>query len=217
MSALLLSGWLAGCAGNGANRQARVEGFCHDWRAGGNSAEGVTKCLNYYAQHPSLPPPDLGPMPIPPPQQSYSPRPPSPSLAAGSRSPERVEVALSSSGGGVLTVPAVVNGMLRLGFVVDSGAAEVVIPADVMMTLLRTGTVRDSDVLEKRTSVLADGSEHLLPRFRIRSLKVGSAVLENVPAIVSPAAGEPLLGQSFLRRFRSWSLDNERGLLVLGE
>jgi hypothetical protein len=40
-------------------------------------------------------------------------------------------------------------------------------------------------------------------------------VLENVTASVTAAAGDPLLGQSFLHRFRSWSIDNARGLLVL--
>jgi hypothetical protein len=123
-----------------------------------------------YAQHPALPPPDLGPMPIPPPQQSYSPPPPSPSLAAVSHSTERVEVALSSNGGGVLTVPAVVNGALMLGFVVDSGASEVVIPADVMMTLLRTGTVRDSDGACGRLRAFIATVPHTVPQGRQRGL-----------------------------------------------
>jgi predicted aspartyl protease len=108
-----------------------------------------------------------------------------------------------------------INDTIRIGFTVDSGAADVVIPADVVMTLLRTGTLRQSDFLEKRTYVLADGSKLPSVRFRLRSLKVGNTVLENVTASVSPSAGDPLLGQSFLGRVQSWSIDNARGRLVL--
>jgi predicted aspartyl protease len=63
--------------------------------------------------------------------------------------------------------------------------------------------------------VLADGSKLPSLTFRMRSLKVGDKVVENVIGSVAPAAGQLLLGQSFLSRFRSWSVDNERGLLVL--
>ena len=48
----------------------------------------------------------------------------------------RPEVALSRDGGTV-TVPVVINGPLRLGCIVDSGASNVVLPADVVMTLLK--------------------------------------------------------------------------------
>jgi predicted aspartyl protease len=51
--------------------------------------------------------------------------------------------------------------------------------------------------------------------FRIRSLKVGDRVLENVLGSVSSMNGSLLLGQSFLGRFKSWSIDNSRHALVL--
>ena len=96
-----------------------------------------------------------------------------------------------------------------------SGASNVVLPADVVMTLLRTGTLHNSDFLGKQTYVLADGSQLPSLTFRIRSLKVGDRVLEDVTGSASPVSGEPLLGQSFLSRFQSWSIDNARGVLVL--
>jgi len=34
--------------------------------------------------------------------------------------------------------------------------------------------------------------------------------------VVLPGAREALLGQSFLRRFRSYTIDNRRNVLVLG-
>ncbi len=54
-------------------------------------------------------------------------------------------------------------------------------------------------------------------RFRIRSLRIGSLELRDVVASVAPIAGSLLLGQSFLSRIKSWSIDNERHLLVLNQ
>jgi clan AA aspartic protease (TIGR02281 family) len=115
----------------------------------------------------------------------------------------------------VLEVPVTINDAIRLDFIVDSGASEVTIPADVVRTLLRTGTLRDSDLLGERTYELADGSRHVNQRFRIRSLKVGNRILTDVTGSVAPTEGSLLLGQSFLQRFRSWSVDNARGVLLL--
>jgi hypothetical protein len=40
-------------------------------------------------------------------------------------------------------------------------------------------------------------------------------VVQNVVGSVAPASGTLLLGQSFLGRFKSWSIDNSRHALVL--
>jgi hypothetical protein len=48
-------------------------------------------------------------------------------------------------GGGVYYVPVVINDALKLDFLVDSGASVVMIPADVVLTLIRTGTIKESD------------------------------------------------------------------------
>lgn len=117
--------------------------------------------------------------------------------------------------GGVYKVPVLINGTIRLDFVVDSGASDVSIPADVVMTLMRTGTLKNSDFLGEKTYILADGSEAPSQTFRIRSLKVGNKVLENVIGSVAPEKGLILLGQSFLGRFKSWSIDNNKHALVL--
>lgn len=117
--------------------------------------------------------------------------------------------------GGTFVVPVTINGRINLNFTIDSGASSVVIPADVFGTLIRTGTIDDTDLTGKRTFTLADGRTETQETFHIRSLRVGDRVLHDVEASVAPAAGEALLGQSFLRRFRSWSIDNERSALVL--
>jgi hypothetical protein len=120
------------------------------------------------------------------------------------------------SDGGAFRVPVTINDELTLKFLIDSGAADVSVPADVVMTLVRTGTITDADFLGKQTYTLADGSTIPSQQFVIRSLKVGDKTLENVVGSIAPVAGGLLLGQSFLSRLDKWSIDNRRHELILG-
>ena len=134
------------------------------------------------------------------------------SETASAKGQNRVKM---ENNGGTYEVPVSINGQFTLKFVVDSGASDVQIPSDVVSTLKRTGTISEGDFIGTRTYVLADGSKVPSERFTIRSLKVGDVMLENVDASVAPEAGSLLLGQSFLGRFDSWSIDNARHALVL--
>ena len=117
--------------------------------------------------------------------------------------------------GGVYVVPVRFNDTITLDAIVDSGASDVSIPADIVLTLIRSRTVTDEDFLGKQTYVLADGSKVPSQQLRIRSLKVGNKTIENVVASIASVNGEILLGQSFLSKFRSWSVDNGQHALVL--
>lgn len=125
-----------------------------------------------------------------------------------------IEVALRKQSG-VHTVPVTINDAFTLDFLVDSGAASVSMPADVVQALVRLGTLAPGDFLGSKDYRLADGSTLPSPTFRIRSLKVGGVVLQGVTGSMAPVNGRLLLGQSFLSRFRSWSIDNGRQVLVL--
>ena len=98
----------------------------------------------------------------------------------------------------------------------DSGAADVSIPADVVGTLIRTGTLTETDFVGEQTYRLADGSRIKSKTFRIRQLKVGDRVMENVLGSVADVKGSLLLGQSFLSRFKKVSFDYGR-LMCNGE
>ena len=119
--------------------------------------------------------------------------------------------------GGTFVIPVLINNVITLKFVVDSGASDVSIPADVVSTLLRTDTIDKSDFVGTQTYELADGTRVPSVRFRLRSLKVGGILIENVLAGVAPLEGSLLLGQSFLGRFKSWSMDNAAHVLVLDQ
>ena len=118
--------------------------------------------------------------------------------------------------GGRYMVHGVVNDVMVLNFLVDTGAADVTIPADVVESLMKTGTITKADFLGKETYVLADGSLMPSQAFQIRSLKVGDVVINNVRAGITPEKkGALLLGQSFFQRLKSWSLDNTRHVLII--
>lgn len=146
-----------------------------------------------------------------------------PQRLSGQAAPPRPTVSISTlavalrSQGGVLTVPVVLNETLTVNFVVDSGASDVVIPETLVEALRKAGKLADADFTGNQTYRLADGSVVKSRTFVLRSLAVNNRVLENVKASVAPHQGLPLLGQSFLQRFSSWSIDNERQLLLLRE
>jgi predicted aspartyl protease len=138
---------------------------------------------------------------------------PRPKEAIG-RAVSATEVPMKSKGG-TYVVPVLIDDTVTLDFVVDSGAAHVSIPADVVLTLRRAGKLTDADFGKKEIYRLADGSLASQQTFLIRSLKIGDRSIENVVGSIASPRGELLLGQSFLRRFNSWSIDNNKHVLIL--
>ena len=67
-------------------------------------------------------------------------RPTSSPKARSSASSGATEVHLVREAG-TFRVPVLINGVIELNFTLDSGASDVLIPADVVMTLLRIGTL----------------------------------------------------------------------------
>jgi clan AA aspartic protease (TIGR02281 family) len=118
--------------------------------------------------------------------------------------------------GGVYQLPVEINGVITLAFVLDTGAADVNIPADVALTLHRAGTIRDADFLPGKRYTLADGSTVNSERFLLRSLKIGNRRVTNVAASMGPLSSTLLLGQSFLEQLGAWGIDSQRQVLTLG-
>lgn len=126
------------------------------------------------------------------------------------------EVPLGESGG-IFTVPVQVNQSVTLQFLVDPGSAVVVIPRSVLDRLILDGTVRENDVVGVSVAELADRSLYKAVQLRLRELRVGGVVVRDVIAAVAPALSQPLLGQSFFKRFASVTFDNQRRVLILSD
>ena len=104
-----------------------------------------------------------------------------------------------------------------LQFLVDPGSAVVVIPRAALSQLVANGTVSEDDVVGVSVyGQLADRSLYRRREIRLRELRVGNEVARDVIAAeVSPGLSHPLLGQTFLRRFASVTIDNQRRTLIL--
>ncbi len=116
---------------------------------------------------------------------------------------------------GAYVVPVLINGILSENFIIDSGSADVSIPADVAAALVRQGSISAGDLIGSKTYILADGSRVPSPIYQIASLKIGDLVMQNVTVRIAAEKSHFLLGQSFLSRLKSWSMDNTRRALII--
>jgi predicted aspartyl protease len=129
---------------------------------------------------------------------------------------KRIQMRLS---GNSYIVPVLINDRIWLDFIVDTGADEVSIPADVATTLMRTGTITMEDIGSEQKIGLANGGTAKSTQFRIHSLQVGkgddAVIAQNVAGGISGPQGALLLGQTFLRRFPWTTIDHVNSVLII--
>ena len=112
--------------------------------------------------------------------------------------------------GSALMVRATINGTATFTFEIDTGAGIVVLPRSVAAKL-----VTPADFLGMRTYVFGDGRQRVQPTYRLRSVTVGGLTATDVTCAIGDEEDTFLLGRSFLRQFKSWSIDNKRRVLAL--
>ena len=116
---------------------------------------------------------------------------------------------------GTLIVAVAIDGAAPMSFAVDSGASLIVMPSAEAQPLFERGLLRPGDYRGQRPFQLANGTVTVARIYRLRSVRVGDREINDVLAAIYPGRGPSLLGQSFLKRFKSWSIDNRREALVL--
>jgi clan AA aspartic protease (TIGR02281 family) len=105
----------------------------------------------------------------------------------------------------------------EVNYILDSGASEMSINKSMEEYLKSIGSIRASDYLPSGSFSMADGSTKEFRRVKLASVNVGELVINLVSANIV-ADGQPLLlGKSFLDRFSSWKINNEKQLLELGK
>jgi clan AA aspartic protease (TIGR02281 family) len=103
------------------------------------------------------------------------------------------------------------SGIVRM--MLDTGATSSVIPQDVADSLLRRG---EAHLWGYGTGTLADGRTVSQMVIMIDRVVVGSHVLTNVKASVSPLGGSALLGLDVVSSFGKFSIDKAAAELVFG-
>lgn len=137
-------------------------------------------------------------------------------LGTAARADERMEqIVAVEPHAGAFVVPVVLNDVLTAKFIVDSGAADVSITEDMVSALMKSGTLTSADLLGNKLYMLADGTMHQGQIYRMASLRIGAMVMKDVTVRIAAGNSSLLLGQSFLRRLKSWSMDNARQVLII--
>jgi hypothetical protein len=118
--------------------------------------------------------------------------------------------------GSMYRVPVTLDGRLVRPFIVDTGAGETQVSSEVVRALFPRGSAPPV-YLSDGTYRLADGRMVRNRRVLIPSLRVGDRELRNVTASIGGPDAALLLGQNVLSRLGIWSIDDRRGVLVVGE
>ena len=117
---------------------------------------------------------------------------------------------------GIYLVPVKLNNTLSMNFILDPGAADVSISPDIFLVLYRAGTIDDYDFVGSQTYQFADGTTAKSNVFNIKSIKIGDIEIKNVRASINNSISAPLLlGQSALKKFDNYRIDNSQKLLIL--
>ena len=117
--------------------------------------------------------------------------------------------------GGTPHAMVAIDGVCCFPFTVDSGAADVSVSIELFQAMAKGGHISREDVIDVQKYQTANGVIEGL-RFRMPPLTVGGHTVYDVVGSVSKGSDNLLLGQSFLRKFRFWAIDNNTGMLVLG-
>jgi predicted aspartyl protease len=133
-------------------------------------------------------------------------------LAASPTKPVTVKLVAKQ---GFLAAPVILNGKIPILMAVDSGSTGVNLSFGVAAVMIHEKILQKSDFLGRATVQMGNGDTVPVLIVRIKKLQVGGVVETNVLASLSPGRAPALLGQSFLQRFKSWSIDYADKTLVL--
>lgn len=117
---------------------------------------------------------------------------------------------------GLHYIKATVNNKIELEFVVDSGAAIILIPEKIFKQLQAHGTIHPSDILGKTQLTTASGKAGMHLVFKIHTLKIGLTEIHDVMAAVGKGDSPILLGQTALQKLEPWSLERKKGIFKFG-
>lgn len=123
------------------------------------------------------------------------------------------EVAMKRENG-VYKVPVTINGV-PMRFILDTGASLISMSESEAELLYRRGAITEKDIIGRSRFQDATGGISPGAVVRLKSVRIGDRILENVSAnIVSGNKAPLLLGQSALSKFGKISLDYERNVVT---
>ena len=114
---------------------------------------------------------------------------------------------------GIYKVPIEINGS-KMDFIFDTGASSICISETEAKFLVKQGTLSQDDVIGEESFSDANGDISSGMLIKLRSVKIGDRVLNDVQALVVPNDKAPLLlGQTALAQFGKISIDYQKGTI----
>ncbi len=125
-------------------------------------------------------------------------------------------VFLEHSESGIYFIPVKLNDKIEINMILDTGASELFLTPDIVLTLIRTGTLTEDDILEGGTFTDANGDLNYHVRFNIKSVKIGDFTFDNVSAaIANQVMASNLLGQNVLNQLKRFTFDYVTATMIL--
>ncbi len=132
------------------------------------------------------------------------------------RSASTTNEILLSKINGVFYIPGIIDSSIKLDFIFDTGAADVSLTPDVVLTLIRAGLITERDFIGNQTYQFADGTIAKSKIFILKNLKIGNKTIYNIKASLSESIDAPLLlGQSAISKLGPFSIDLKAGVLKI--
>ncbi len=105
-------------------------------------------------------------------------------------------------------------GGINKKFILDSGASDCSISSDLEEMLLQRGVITSKDYLPNGKYQMANGTIIETRRLKIPKITIGTKVISNTIVSVGSLISPNLLGQSFLKNLKKWSIDNASEVLI---
>lgn len=127
-----------------------------------------------------------------------------------------VHVPLQLGGSGTYRVDIAIAGVCCFKMVLDTGASDVSVPLRLWYAMLKDGHIDQADHIDVTKYRTANGTVEGL-RFRMPTMTIeGYAVDGVIGSVTKGDNGQTiLLGQSFLRKFKAWQINNATRELIL--
>lgn len=140
----------------------------------------------------------------------------SPALAPEPEQQRVLHVPLRQRNSGTYTVAVGIDGVCCFPMVLDTGASDVSVPLNLWYAMLKGGHINQADHIDVTKYRTANGTVEGL-RFRMPTMTIeGHAVDGVIGSVTKNDTGSTiLLGQSFLRKFKSWQINHATGELLL--
>lgn len=128
-------------------------------------------------------------------------------------SPDKIIVPLVKNINGSCNIKLNLDGVVKY-FLLDTGAADIIINEDLEKILINNGTLKDSNFFDNYYYLMANNELVLAKVYTINNVNVGEYTINNV--FIAVVEGASLLcGISFLEKFKSWSLNADAEQIIL--